>query len=176
MKQINIHIEPDEVLYDIGMNVYTIGEKMTDADEKNRFLVQAGLDANNRPLVIRELTKSWQEILQVLSAYRTKPIKEITTIAEAAEDTTEDVENILTEKGGYDTSLFFPDNIPDDTGKNMVQAIHSYLASMGSALWTKRTAPDESQIFIAEAEIAITNVKRIAGNRTRPTRIKGYGF
>lgn len=175
MREIAVTIHEDEVLYDIGMNVFTIGERMVAVDDKLKFNVQAGLDGDNRNLVIREISKAWQEVLQTLSAYTTKPDVTIAPIVEQSTSQKIAINNVLKDTA-FATTLYFANNTPSDIGENIVQAIHAYLVSMGSALWLKRTYPDESKIFQQEATEGLINVKRIASNRTRPIRTVGYGF
>lgn len=175
MKTINITIKKDEVLNNISMNIYTIGERITDGDAKAVFVVQSGVDEGNRSLVIRELNNSWQNVLNMLAAYRTKRDRAIGPIKPKPEDVSNSYSNELTEND-YQMTLYFPDNIPDDTGANMVEAIHSYMVSMGCFLWLKMARPDEAKIYFSEAEDSSKRIKSISCNRTRPTRIVGYGF
>ena len=110
MKEIDITIKTNEVLHDIGMNVYTIGERMTDKDAKHVFVAQSALDENNRNLVIREINKAWQSVLYLLTAYRTKRSREIEPIKPKPDNIPVDKQsNELSEKD-FEMSLYFPDN------------------------------------------------------------------
>lgn len=163
MKTINITLKSKELLYDISVTAYIVGDGMPEEAARERYRVQSAVDEDNVRKVNMFIAKAWRDVITALTAYVSGEEKQETA-----------VDDKLQEREFYSVNLSVPQAHPDDAAETLARYVHDYIVNRSLAQWFLLTKKDEAEIYAAMANGDMQSVKRIITLRRHPDRVKGW--
>lgn len=158
---ITITLFRHELVYDIELVAYAVGETVKGEDEKERSLVIDICDDGKVDKTTLNINKAWGELLN-----------EITGYTKIGMDEDVDVVNILVIPEKYEVRLCVPDNFTKLNAEAVKNSMHAYLVNKALEGWFAITKKDEIQYYANEAKIELAKVKRFLNMRIKSLRIK----
>lgn len=163
MKKINITLKSKELLYDISVTAYIVGDGMPEEAALERYRVQSAVDEDNVRKVNMFIAKAWRDIITALTAYMDGEDKPETA-----------VDDKLPDREFYSINLLVPEAHPDDAAETLARYVHDYIVNRSLAQWFLLTKKDEAEIYAAMANGDMQSVKRTITLRRHPERVKGW--
>lgn len=165
MRSISIKLVRTELMYDISLVAYSVGETVKGEDEKERSLVMDVCDDGKVDKLTININKAWGELLNDITGY---------TKVEADEDVKAD--NVFLSPSMYSVELFVPDSFSKLNVDAVKNAMHAYLVDKALAGWFAITKKDEVEYYENQASMELAKVKRFLNVRVKPVRIKMHPF
>ena len=163
MKNINITLKSKELLYDISVTAYIVGDGMPEEAALERYRVQSAVDEDNVRKVNMFVAKAWRDIITVLTAYMN-----------GEETPATDVDDKLADREYYSVNLSVPEAHPDDAAETLARYVHDYIVNRSLSQWFLLTKKDEAEIYAVMANGDMQSVKRTITLRRHPDRVKGW--
>lgn len=161
MKNINIHIEPREILFDVMNKTHLAGDLFAkkSKNEEIASLIQASDDAD----IIYQLNRS------ITSAINTVYI----TLNEIIDEHYDKSVNLINQAVESGNTLVIPikltSNYDDSCIESISGLIHDYAVCRAVAEWYVITNKDDANIYVTFANDAITNLQKVMYKRVRPS-------
>lgn len=150
-----------ELVYDIELVSYAVGETIKGEDEKDRSLVMdVSIDGKIDKMALN-LNKAWGELLN-----------EITGYTKVGMDEDIDVANIFVIPEKYEVRLRVPDSFTKLNAEAVKNSMHAYLVNKALEGWFAIAKKDEVGYYANEARLELAKVKRFLNTRIRPLRIR----
>lgn len=163
-RAITITLLRSEILYDIELVSYAVGQTVMGEDEQRSLIMDVSDDGKIDKTTLN-LNKAWGELLN-----------EITGYTKAGMDVDVDVFNILVIPEKYEVRLCVPDSFTKLNAEAVKNSMHAYLANKALEGWFAITKKDEVQYYANEARLELSKVKRFLNTRIKPLRIKMNPF
>lgn len=161
MMNITVTLIRSELLYDIELVAYAIGETVRGEDEKERSLVMDVSSDGKADKTTMNMNKAWGELLNEVTGYTKMGI-----------DENVDTNNIFVIPEQYEVRLRVPDTFTKLNAEAVKNAMHAYLVNKALEGWFAITKKDEVGYYANEARIELAKVKRFLNMRIKPLRIR----
>lgn len=165
MMNITITLIRSELLYDIELVAYAVGETIRGEDERERSLVMDVSDDGKADKTTINMNKAWGELLN-----------EITGYTKIGMDENVDTNNILVIPEQYEVRLRVPDAFTKLNAEAVKNAMHAYLVNKALEGWFAITKKDELEYYANESRLELAKVKRFLNMRIKPLRIRMNPF
>ena len=162
---VTIKLIRSELVYNIELVAYAVGETVKGEDERERSLVMDVCNDGKVDKVTLCLNKAWGELLNDITGY---------TKIETDEDMKAD--NVFTCPEEYSVKLCVPNSFSKPNVDAVKNAMHTYLVNKALSGWFAITKKDEVAYYESEALSEISKVKRYLNMRVAPVRIKMHPF
>lgn len=162
---VSIKLIRSELIYNIALVAYAVGETVKGEDERERSLVMDVCDDGKADKVTLCLNKAWGELLNYITGY---------TKIETDEDMKAD--NVFISPEQYLVKLCVPHSFSKPNVDAVKNAMHAYLVNKALSGWFAITKKDEVAYYESEALKEIAKVKRFLNVRVKPVRIKMHPF
>ena len=162
---ITIKLIRSELVYNIELVAYAVGETVKSEDERESSVVIDICDDGKVDKVTMCLNKAWGELLNDMTGY---------TKIETDEDINTD--NTFVSPEEYLVCICVPDSFSKLNVEAVKNAMHAYLVNKVLSGWFAVTKKDEVAYYESEALAEIAKVKRFLNMRVKPIRIKMHPF
>lgn len=167
MKQIEIKIPCSDIMKQIAIWSYTIGELMPDEQSKQRHTVQGAVDFGHVSLVKDALDMAWVDMLDTLSAYMIdRDCCCGDEDCDCGQNTTEySLCGDTLDLHDYNLTLYFPDDIYPQMCYKVTTSVRQYMLMKCRAQWETLVGRDPSASEAA-AERAKSRLRVAINTRT----------
>lgn len=154
MKRIDVNIFTKKLLYDITFSTYMVGEGLSEAQAKERYMVQSATDNDREGKIFRFIDSAWHNILEQLSAY---------VVEEDCDSLVVDNSVIIPEC--LTVSLDIDSAIPNHSCMAITSYIHNYMVNYALWNWFLLTKRDEVETYIGLCNRDMANIIRVVSMR-----------
>ncbi|MDD3037140.1 hypothetical protein [Bacteroides sp.] len=162
---ITITLLRNEIMYDIELIAYSVGDTVKGMDEKERSLVMDVGDDGKVDKTTQGINKAWGELLNSITGY---------TKIETNEDL--NVDNSFIIPNEYSVRLCVPYSFSKLNAEAVKNSMHAYLVNKALSGWFAITKKDEVSYYESESLIELAKVKKFLNVRVNPVRIKMHPF
>lgn len=165
MRSIAIVLKRKELLHDIELDAFIIGDALRTNVEKDKSTIQDVAKDDRARKIMREIENAKSRLVSLLSAYNKQPMRHDAAIVDRLDD--RDTITIM---------LSVPDTFNVVNLEHIKNLMHSFIVNKSLSSWFRLTSPDRVQQYEIDAMDNLSDIKLNMSYRAERIKRKMHPF